>query len=95
MVQLLKLDQDTTINADFILQITIENLNQLRRRRDQHHETPQQRERMRDLYWEVSVYLRSGNDGYNPQRYTKRFRTQQEAQQWVNTKFGGAIINNL
>ncbi len=95
MIQLLKLDNDTIINPEMIVQITIENLNNLRRERRQHYQTAEQRERLQDNFWEVSVYLRSGNDGYNPQRYTKRFKTEQEAQNFINEKFGAVIVNHL
>lgn len=95
MIQLLRLDKDTVINPQKIVEIAVENLNNLRRERRQHYQTPEQRERMNDKYWEVSVYLRSGSDGYNPQRYTKRFHTEQEAQQWVQQKFGAVIVNQL
>ncbi len=95
MIQLLRLDKDTVINPEKIVQITVENLNSLRRERRQHYQTQEQRERMHDKFWEVSVYLRSGSDGYNPQRYTRRFQTEQEAQDWINQKFGAVIINKL
>ena len=95
MIQLLKLDNDTIINPEMIVQITIENLNNLRRERRQHYQTAEQRERLQDKFWEVSVYLRSGNDGYNPQRYTKRFKTEQEAGDFINAKFGAVIVNHL
>ncbi len=95
MVQLLKLDNVTTINPDKIVQITVENLNKLRQERRQHYQTAEQRERLNDKFWEVSVYLRSGNDGYNPQRYTRRFKTEQEAQDWITEKFGAVIVNHL
>ena len=95
MIQLLRLDKDTVINPQKIVQITVENLNNLRRERRQHYQTQEQRERLDDKFWEVSVYIRSGNDGYNPQRYTRRFRTEQEAQQWVKQKFGAVIVTQL
>ncbi len=94
MIQLLRLDSNTIINTEKILQITVENLNKLRYERNQHHQTPEQQERMNDKYWEVSVYLRS-DSGYNAQRYTKRFQTEQDAQHWVQQKFGAVIVNNL
>ncbi len=95
MIQLLRLDQDTVINPDKIVQITIQNLNKLRQERRQHHQTAEQRERMDDKFWEVSVYLRSGSDGYNPQRYTQRFQTLQAAQTWITQKFGAVIVAHL
>jgi len=95
MVQLLRLDNNTVINSDKIVQITLENLNNLRRERRQHNQTAEQRERMNDMFWEVSVYLRSGDDGYNPQRYTQRFQTDQNAQAWITQKFGGVIVDHL
>ena len=94
-ITLLRLDNNTTINISQIVEITIENLNKLRQVRRQHYQTPEQREHMENKYWEVSVYLRSNNDGYNPQRYTKRFQTEQEAKHWVNQKFGGSIVNSI
>ena len=95
MVQLLRLNKDTVINPEKIVQITVENLNDLRRERRQHYQTQEQRERLDNKFWEVSVYLRSGNDGYNPQRYTQRFQTEQEAQNWVTQKFGAVIVDHL
>ena len=92
---LLKLDNDTIINPAKIVQITIENLNSLRQERGQHYQTQEQRERLNNKFWEVSVYLRSGNDGYNPQRYTKRFTTRLEAENWINEKFSGVIVNSI
>ncbi len=95
MIQLLRLDTVTVINPDKIVQITVVNLNTLRQERRQHYQTAEQRERLGDKFWEVSVYLRSGDDGYNPQRYTRRFKTEQEAQNWILEKFGAVIINQL
>ena len=95
MVQLLRLNEKTVVNPNKIVQITIENLNRLRQERRQHHETPEQRERMKDEYWEVSVYFRSDSDGYNPQRYTQRFQTELQAKQWIKHKFGGVIVDHL
>nr|QBK87673.1 MAG: hypothetical protein LCMAC202_00090 [Marseillevirus LCMAC202] len=95
MIELLRLNNVTIINPKMIVQITVENLNNLRRERRQHYQTAEQRERLNDKFWEVSVYLRSGNDGYNPQRYTQRFKTEQEAQKWITEKFGAVIVNHL
>jgi hypothetical protein len=50
---------------------------------------------MDNKFWQVSVYLQSGSDGYNPQRYTQQFQTETEAQAFVTTKFGAVIVNNL
>lgn len=95
MIQLLKVDNDVLINPHKIVQITLTNLNELRRERRQLHQTQEQRERLNNKFWEVSVYLRSGNDGYNPQRFTKRFETKQEAEKWTKEKFGNVIVDNL
>ena len=95
MIQLLRLDQDTVVNPDYIVQVVIQNLNVLRKERRQHHITAEQRERMEDKFWEVSVYIRSGSDGYNPERYTKRFQTRPEAQTWINQKFVAVIVTHL
>ena len=95
MIKLLRLDTDVIINPQKIVQITLINLNELRKERRQLYQTQEQRERLHNKFWEVSVYLRSGNDGYNPQRFTKRFETQQEAENWIRTKFGAVIVNNL
>lgn len=92
---LLRLDDKTIINISHIVEITITNLNKLAQERGQHHQTSEQRSRMHDMYWEVSVYLRSDNTGYNPQRYVERFNTEAEAQKWVTHKFGGSIVNNI
>lgn len=94
MIQLLKLDENTWINPEKIVQITVEDLNKLRRERGQHNQTAEQRERLNGLYWEVSVYLRSP-EGYNAQRYTQRFRNKSDALTWITDKFGSVIINNL
>ena len=95
MIQLLRLNTTTVINPEKVVQITVENLNKLRQERRQNHQTAEQRERMDNKFWEVSVYLRSDSDGYNPQRYTERFQTETEAQAFVTTKFGAVIVNNL
>ena len=92
MIQLLQLDLDTWINPQKIVKITIVDLNRVRRDRNQHVETPEQRERLNG-YWEVSVYLRS--EGYNPARFTKRFRCRNDAQNWIMAKFGSVIIDKL
>jgi len=95
MIQLLKVNNDTLINPEKIVQITVQNLNKLRQERRQLHQTQEQRARMEDKFWEVSVYLRSDSNGYNPQRYTERFQTEQEAQKWITDKFGGVIVNSI
>jgi hypothetical protein len=94
-MKLLRLDARTIINPDKIVEITIRNLDRVRRERRQYHETPEQRERMRGMYWEVSVYLRSDSDGYNPQRYTRRFPTRAAAQGWIEKVFGSVVVNDL
>lgn len=95
MIELLRLDSTTVINVNIIVQVTIENLNKLRQQRRQGHETSEQRERLDNKYWQVSFYLRSGSDGYNPQRWTKRFETEQQAQQFVQQKVGGVIVDTI
>lgn len=94
-IQLLRLDDTTVINPQKVVQVTIENLNRLRQERRQHYQLQDQRERLDNKFWEVSIYIRSGNDGYNPQRYTKRFMTEKEAQDWVTMKFGAVIVEQL
>lgn len=93
MIQLLTLDTNTVVNPQFITQITIVNLNTVRRERHQNHQTSEQRARIENKYWEVSVYLRS--EDTNPQRYTQCFETKQAADAWVKQKFGAVIVNKL
>lgn len=95
MIQLLRLDTTTIVNPNKIVQVTVDNLNKLRQERRQLYQTPDQRERMDNKFWEVSVYIRSGDDGYNPQRWTRRFETEKQAQDFVQQKFGGVIVDNL
>lgn len=95
MIQLLQLDAETLINPSYITQINIRNLNAVRQERGQSHQTPEQRARMDGLVWEVCVYLRSGSDGYNPQAYIQRFKSMQNAQSWINDKFGAVVITKL
>ena len=95
MIQLLKLDQNTFINPEKIIQITVLDLNKLRQERRQNHITADQREQMNDKFWEVSIYLISNEEGLNPQRYAMKFKTQTEAQTWINGKFQAVIVDYL
>ena len=93
MLQLLRLDEVTLINIKKVLQITVRNLDVVRRERRQNVITPEQRDRQDGRIWEVSVYFRSDNDeGYNPQRYVRRFKTMKEADNWINQKFSNYVI---
>lgn len=95
MIQLLRLDPTTIINPKTIVEITIVNLNDLRRERGQNFQTQEQAAQLENKFWEVSIYLRSDGGGYNPQRYTRRFCTEKEAQKWVDNIFGKVIVNKL
>ena len=95
VIQLLRLDKDTLINPDKIVQITIQNLTKLFQERRQNHLSVEQLSRMDDKVWQVSVYIASGNDGYNPQRYTQNFQTLAQAQAWITSKFSAVIVNQL
>lgn len=95
MIQLLRLDPDTLINPQSIVEITVSNLNELRKERGQYYQTQEQRAQLDNKFWEVAIYLRSDGGGYNPQRYTSRFATQKEAQNWVTSKFKTVIVSQL
>ena len=95
MIQLLRVDSKTVINPKMIVQVVILNLNKLRQERGQYNQTQRQQEQMDNKFWQVSIYLKSGSDGYNPQQYTIRFKTESEAQKWIKDKFGGVIITKL
>lgn len=93
-ITLIRLDSQTIVNIDHIVQVTIENLTQQRRKRNQTHQSVEQRARMEDKYWKVYVYIRSDTD-YNAQAYTQDFRTEKQAQEWVDIKFSGSIVNGI
>jgi len=95
MIQLLRLDSNTIINPDSIVEITVENLNNLRKERGQNYQTQEQIAQLSNKFWEVSVYLKSCGNGYNPQRYTQRFLTEQDANLWIDKKFAQIIVNKL
>lgn len=85
---LIKLDPTTIVNTKYIVQVSVTNLNKLRRERGLQAITPEQRAQLDDKYWQVSVYFRSDGDGYNPQAYSKRFYTLEEANKWIEDKIG-------
>ena len=95
MLQLLKVDEDTLINPQKIIQITIGNLQKISQERGQRFQTPEQREYLQGNMWEISIYLRSDSNGYNPQRWTKNFKTRQEANNWIKNKFSHTIVEQL
>lgn len=93
-ITLIRLDDKTIVNIDDIVQVTVENLTQQRQKRNQSHQSIEQRARMDGKYWKVYVYIRSGAD-YNAQAYTQEFRTEKEAQDWISSKFGGSIVTSI
>jgi len=86
-MQLLKLNSQTFINVDKIVQITITNLSAQRRERKQ--PTTENNQIIKN--WQVAIYLKSTGD--NPQRLTFDFSTEQQAKDYVSSTFGSFIIS--
>lgn len=93
-ITLIRLDPDTIVNIDHIVQVVVVNTTIQRQKRNHHYQTPEQIARNDGKYWKVYVYIRSDAD-YNAQAFTVDFKTQLEAQKWVTDKFGGSITDAI